>query len=146
VAGVLATAAVEELRDRHVGKPEGIVEFAVSEQTAIGGDPRPVELELDPAVENGPQRQLFGFTRRVPPGSRPVGRVKPLKALTESGDNVTRHSTYPGNSGLYDVTIDYWTIRCEVAHILWSRHRLGCLIAVPPRKCEEVSSKQGEGI
>jgi hypothetical protein len=25
-----------------------------------------VEFELDPAVENGPQRELFGFTRCVP--------------------------------------------------------------------------------
>jgi hypothetical protein len=25
-----------------------------------------VEFELDPAVENESQRQLFGFTRRVP--------------------------------------------------------------------------------
>ena len=65
MAGVLATAAVEELRGRDLGDPEGIVEFAVSEQTAIGGDPRPVELELDPVVESGSQRGFFGFTRRV---------------------------------------------------------------------------------
>jgi hypothetical protein len=25
-----------------------------------------VEFELDTAVESGPQRQLFGFTRRAP--------------------------------------------------------------------------------
>jgi hypothetical protein len=30
VAVVLATAAVEELRGRDLGKPKGIVEFAVS--------------------------------------------------------------------------------------------------------------------
>ena len=66
VAGVLATAAVEELRGRHVGEPEGIIELAVGEQPAVRGDLGAVEFELDPAVEGGPQRQLFGFTRHVP--------------------------------------------------------------------------------
>jgi hypothetical protein len=65
MAGVLATAAVEELRGRDLGEPQSIVEFAVGEQTAVGGDPRPVEFELDPAIESGPQRQLFGFTRHI---------------------------------------------------------------------------------
>jgi hypothetical protein len=71
VAGVLATAAVEELRDRDLGEPEGIVEFAVGEQAAVGGDPRPVEFEFDPAIERGSQRQLSGFTRRVPHNHAP---------------------------------------------------------------------------
>jgi hypothetical protein len=44
MACVLAAAAVEELRDRHVGEPEGIVEFAVGEQAAIGGDPGALEF------------------------------------------------------------------------------------------------------
>jgi hypothetical protein len=35
VACVLATAAVEELRDRHGGEPEGIIKLAVCEQTAV---------------------------------------------------------------------------------------------------------------
>jgi len=65
VAGILAPAAVEEPRGRDLGEPEGIVEFAVSEQTAVGGDPRPVEFELDPAIESGSQRGVLGFTRRV---------------------------------------------------------------------------------
>jgi hypothetical protein len=34
VARVLATAAVEELRDRRAGAPEGVIQLAVSEQTA----------------------------------------------------------------------------------------------------------------
>ena len=41
----LAAAAVEELCDRHIGEPEGAVEFAVDEQAAVRGDPRAVELE-----------------------------------------------------------------------------------------------------
>jgi hypothetical protein len=65
VAGVPTTAPVEQFRDRHVGEPDGVVEVAVGEQPAIGGDLGTVELELDPAVENGPQGRLLGFTRHV---------------------------------------------------------------------------------
>jgi Transposase DDE domain group 1 len=52
-------------RGRNLGEAKGIVEFAVSEQTAVRGHPRPVEFELDPAIESGSQRGFFGFTRRV---------------------------------------------------------------------------------
>ena len=58
VARVLAAAAVEELGDRDIGEPKGIVELTVGEQAAVGGDPGAVEFELDPAVEIGPQRRL----------------------------------------------------------------------------------------
>jgi hypothetical protein len=66
VAHVLAAAAIEELRDRDLGKPQDVIQLTVGEQAAVGGDPGTVELELDTAVESGPQRQLFGFTRRAP--------------------------------------------------------------------------------
>ncbi|MDF2975205.1 MAG: hypothetical protein K0R61_5655 [Microvirga sp.] len=59
MARVVATAAVEELCDRDLGEPEGIVEFTVG----------------DPAVESGPQRQLFGFARRVLHDHAPSGGV-----------------------------------------------------------------------
>jgi hypothetical protein len=65
VSGALATAAVEELRDRHVAKAEGIVEFAVGEQATVRGNPRYMEFELDTAIEGGSERGMFGFTRRV---------------------------------------------------------------------------------
>jgi hypothetical protein len=39
---------------------------SIREQAAVGGDPGAVEFQLDPPVESGPQRQLSGFTRRVP--------------------------------------------------------------------------------
>jgi hypothetical protein len=45
---------------------KGAIQLAVSDQTAVRGDLGAVEFELDPAVENGPQRQLFGFTRHMP--------------------------------------------------------------------------------
>jgi hypothetical protein len=66
VARVLAASAVEELRDRDLGEPQDVVQLTVGEQPAVRGDPGAVEFELDPAVERGSQRQLSGFTRRVP--------------------------------------------------------------------------------
>jgi hypothetical protein len=66
VARVLAASTVQEFRDRDLGEPESIVELTVGEQPTVGGDPGTVEFELDPAVESGSQRQLSGFTRRVP--------------------------------------------------------------------------------
>ena len=65
VACVTATAAVEELRDRHVGEPKGVVQLAVGEKAAIRGDPCSLQLELDPAVEGDPEARHFRFTRRV---------------------------------------------------------------------------------
>jgi hypothetical protein len=53
VARVLAGAPVEELGDRDVGQPEGIVEFAVRQQAAIRRDPGTMEFELDAAIEEG---------------------------------------------------------------------------------------------
>lgn len=39
---------------------------SVGEQATVRRDPGAVEFELDPAIENGSQRRLFGFTRRAP--------------------------------------------------------------------------------
>jgi hypothetical protein len=66
VAHVLTAAAIEELRDRDLGEPQDVIQLTVGEQATVGGDPGTVEFELDPAVKSGPQRQLFGFTRRAP--------------------------------------------------------------------------------
>ena len=65
VANVLSAPALGEGRCGHRGQIEGIVQLAVGEQSAVGGDPRPVELELDAAVEGDPERWLLGFTRRI---------------------------------------------------------------------------------
>jgi hypothetical protein len=63
MARVLAASAVEELRDRHVGEPEGIVDLTVRDQTAVGGDPGAVELQLDPAVEIDLSGDMRKWTR-----------------------------------------------------------------------------------
>jgi hypothetical protein len=62
---VLSATPLGEGRGGHRGQTERVVQFSVSEQTAIGGDPGAVELELDPTVEGDPNRRLFRFTHRV---------------------------------------------------------------------------------
>ena len=54
VANVLSTPPLGEGRSGHRGQAEHVVQLAVGEQAAVRGDPRPVELELDPAVEGDP--------------------------------------------------------------------------------------------
>jgi hypothetical protein len=77
VANVLSTATLAEGRCGHRGQIEHIVQLAVGEQSAVRGDPRPVEFELDAAVEGDPERRLLGFTRRV----RHDQPVRPLLCL-----------------------------------------------------------------
>jgi hypothetical protein len=64
VPSVLPTPAFGKSRHAHRGQIEGIVQLAIREQAGVGGDLRPVELELEAAVESDPER-LFRFTRRV---------------------------------------------------------------------------------
>lgn len=63
--GVLATAAFRQRRPRHIGQPERVIQFAVSEPSGVGGDPAAVEFQLQAAVEIDPKRNLIRFTRRV---------------------------------------------------------------------------------
>ena len=64
--GLASLLAVQEFGDRDLGEAQDVIQLTVGEQPAVGGDPGTVEFELDTAVESRPQRQLFGFTRRVP--------------------------------------------------------------------------------
>jgi hypothetical protein len=65
VAGVLASTAFHQGRTRQIGQPERVVQFAVSEQSGVGGDPAAVEFQLQAAVEIDPQRPVISFTRWV---------------------------------------------------------------------------------
>jgi hypothetical protein len=47
-------AVAGEHAARQRGQSEGIVEFAIGEQTSVGGDPRSAELEIQAAVEDRP--------------------------------------------------------------------------------------------
>ena len=65
MAAVLAGACVGEHVARHRAEAESVVEFAIGQQSGIGGDPGAMELELQPAVEIEPERAIDRFTRRV---------------------------------------------------------------------------------
>ena len=51
MASVRAGAGVRQHLSSGLAQAKGIVEFAVGEQTTIGGDLRSVELQLEAAVE-----------------------------------------------------------------------------------------------
>jgi hypothetical protein len=63
VATIPARATVNQvlLRDGH--QAEHIIEFAIGQQSGIGGNARTVELKLEAVVEIEPERIGFGFTR-----------------------------------------------------------------------------------
>ena len=65
MAAIPAGACIGEHVARHRAETEGVVEFAIGQQSGIGGDPGAMELELQPAVEIEPERALDRFTRRV---------------------------------------------------------------------------------
>jgi hypothetical protein len=62
---ILACACVGEHVPRHHAETQGIVKFAMGQQSGIGGDPRAMELKLQTAVENEPERAVDRFTRWV---------------------------------------------------------------------------------
>jgi hypothetical protein len=84
VACVPATAAVEQLYDRDVGEPEGIVEFTVGEQAAVGSNPGSVEFELDPAIEWVSEAALWLHPSHTP-RSRSSTRTNTMIPIAESG-------------------------------------------------------------
>ncbi len=62
---VLARARVNEFIADHQGQAEGIIEFAIGQQSGVGRNSRTVELQLQAAVKIQPQWPTFGVTRRV---------------------------------------------------------------------------------
>jgi hypothetical protein len=74
VAGDLGVAAVLTSRDvaaerRGPAAHDGRHHLKLAEAHVAGvvrGDLGAVEFQLDPAIESGSQRRLFGFTRHVP--------------------------------------------------------------------------------
>ena len=65
MAAVLAGARVGEQLARHRGQPECVVEFAIGQQSRIGGDHGAAKLEHQAAVKIEPNSIRFRFTRRV---------------------------------------------------------------------------------
>jgi hypothetical protein len=62
---VLAGACLGQSLASACGQSKNVVQFAIGQQSAIGGDHRTVELEPQAAVEIEPQRLGVRFTRRV---------------------------------------------------------------------------------
>jgi hypothetical protein len=65
MAAVLACARIGKCLDRHRRQAECIIQFAVRQQSGIGGDHGPTELEHQAMVEIEPKNVRFRFTRRV---------------------------------------------------------------------------------
>jgi hypothetical protein len=60
---VPARAPVDEVLVRNSHQAERVIEFAIGQQSGIGGDARAVELQLEAAVKIEPQSIGLGFTR-----------------------------------------------------------------------------------
>ena len=58
VLAVLAGARIDKPVASDVRQAEGVIEFAIGEQSGVGGDPGTVELKLQAAVEIEPQRAV----------------------------------------------------------------------------------------
>jgi len=62
---ILAGARVGEHLARHRRQSERVVEFAIGEQSCVGGDHRSAKLKHQSAVEIEPESAIIQFTRRV---------------------------------------------------------------------------------
>src|SRR6516162_1047982 len=62
---VTAGACLRQSLDAACGQSEHLVQFAIRQQSAIGGDHRTPELKHQAAVEIEPQRPAVRFTRQV---------------------------------------------------------------------------------
>jgi hypothetical protein len=62
---ILAPATVGPNATRQIGQAKNIVEFAIREQSSVGGDATAVEFQLQPPIKINPQRAVIRFTRRV---------------------------------------------------------------------------------
>src|SRR4029077_12137370 len=62
---ILASARVGKHLSPRVSQTDRIIQFAIRQQSGIGGDRRTAKLEHQAAVEIEPQRTPVRFTRRV---------------------------------------------------------------------------------
>jgi len=58
MAAVPAGPRIGEHVRGHCAETEGVIEFAIGEQSGIGRDPRTMELQLHAAVEIEPERTI----------------------------------------------------------------------------------------
>jgi hypothetical protein len=65
MTAVLAGARIGEHLTRHPAQAERIIEFAIGQQSSIGGDDGAAKLEHQAAVKIEPKSIRFRFTHRV---------------------------------------------------------------------------------
>ena len=58
MAAVLAGAHIGEHVPGHCAETQGVVEFAIGQQSGIGGDPRAAKLKLHAAVKIEPENAI----------------------------------------------------------------------------------------
>jgi hypothetical protein len=62
---VLAGSRIRELFSSHPAEANCVIEFAIGEQSAVGGHDRTAKTEDKSAVEIDPERHVFRFSSRV---------------------------------------------------------------------------------
>gem|GEM_PF-5046139 len=65
MAAVLAGTRVSQCFSSRCAQTERVIEFAIGEQTGIGGHDGSAKLHRDTAVEIKSKNAVFGFTRQV---------------------------------------------------------------------------------
>ena len=99
VTGVLATAAFRQRRASQIGQPERIIQFAVGQQSGVGGDPAAVEFQLQAAVEIDPQRRRHPIHPLGVPSTRALVDDNTLIFMPDSALLYKEIRTHPGNPG-----------------------------------------------
>jgi len=101
-ATVATRATVNQvlLGDGH--QAERVIEFAIGQQAGIGGDTRTVKLQLEAAVEIGPQSIGLGFTHWLR-----HHRLDPMKQDAESySSNGIGAGQFNGSPGKYGLNME----------------------------------------
>src|SRR5262249_43296592 len=110
VWGVLSRAGVVQAGRRRTGQSEGIVEFAVGEESGVTGDGRAVELQLDLAIEIDAHGVVVAVTHWVPlsfrqevvgnagfSGEKAQTPCRNDRAIWEIRDKRTPHPSHPSS-------------------------------------------------
>ena len=94
-----ARARIGEHVGNRAGQAHRIIQLAIGQQSAIGGDHAAAKLKHQTAVEIEPQRRALRFTRRVRHG-RPVSSYdKILNIISKPGNVRSKSPLNPGNAG-----------------------------------------------
>src|SRR5712675_1655061 len=96
---ILTGACIRQYLATGCGQREHVVQLAICQQSAIGGDRRAAELDHQAPVEIEPQRAPIRFTRRVPHWLPRSICDKTLNIIPKSEQARSKSRLYPGNVG-----------------------------------------------